>query len=215
MSTPPNDNQPNGSTPQWGAPGQGAGHDAAANPYSPDPQGGSKFGTQAYDASAYGGSVQEPDKFRKLKLFLLVSLGIYALNQIMGFFVISGDAFRDEMVAQMEQTYAEMGVAFEASDIDGIIAFATGAAVVFGLIGLGLYLLVYFGLRSNKNWARIVGIVFAIIGAVGVLGAFLFNPVDMITLIITLVWIGVSIYWLVLAFSAEVAQYLQQFKRPI
>lgn len=213
MSTPPNDSQPTDGAPQWGTPAQGSGHDAAASPYSPHPQGGSKFGTEAYDPNAYGGPVQELDKFRKLKLFLLVSLGIYAINQILGLIMMSGDAFRDEMVAQLEETYAQMGVALEAGDIDSVMTFALIVGFVFALVGLGLYLLVYFGLRANKNWARILGIVFAIIGTLVILASFMFNPVDIITLIVTLLWIAVNVYWLVLAFNSDVVQYLQQFDR--
>ncbi len=47
-------------------------------------------------------------------------------------------------------------IAFE--DIKG---FLIGTMVVFALIGAGLYALVAFNIRKGKNWARILGTVFA------------------------------------------------------
>jgi hypothetical protein len=39
--------------------------------------------------------------------------------------------------------------------------------VIFGLIGIALYLLVAFGVRAGKNWARILGTVFAVLSLFG------------------------------------------------
>jgi hypothetical protein len=47
-------------------------------------------------------------------------------------------------------------IAFE--DVKG---FIIGTMVVFALIGAGLYALVAFNVRKGKNWARILGTVFA------------------------------------------------------
>lgn len=73
MSNPSEENNP-----QWGTPEHGASHTGGVNPYGG--QNPSKFGTESYDPNAYGGPVQEPDKFRKLKLFTLVSLAIFVVN---------------------------------------------------------------------------------------------------------------------------------------
>ena len=43
-------------------------------------------------------------------------------------------------------------------DVKGVII---GTMVVFALIGAGLYALVAFNVRKGKNWARILGTVFA------------------------------------------------------
>lgn len=211
MSTPPNDTPSNPGGPQWGDPAEQAGNDAAANPYQQ--HSGSKFGTQAYDPNAYGGPVGEPDKFRKLKLFTLISLGVYMVNQLVGLIMFGSEDFRDETIAELQQTYADAGMTLEASEIDGIISAGLVFYAVFALIFLGLYLLVYFGLRADKNWARILGIVFAIIGSVfGLAGFAISGFSDILTVIVTLVWIAVNIFWLVLAFNADVAQYLQSKK---
>ena len=47
-------------------------------------------------------------------------------------------------------------IAFD--DVKGVIV---GTMVVFALIGAGLYALVAFNVRKGKNWARILGTVFA------------------------------------------------------
>ena len=49
----------------------------------------------------------------------------------------------------------------------GIIA---GTLVVFAIIGAGLYLLVAFFVRKGKNWARILGTVFAALSIFGLFG---------------------------------------------
>lgn len=207
MSNPPQDNQP-----QWGTPDEGGPRSDGERPFVG--QNPSKYGTEAYDPHAFGGPVEEPDKFRKLKLFTLVSLGIYAINQVIGFVLMNSTGYRNEMIEDIEQQMSAAGQTMDRSQVESYIDAVAGVSLIFAVIGLGIYLLVYFGLRAAKNWARIVGIVFAILGAVFGIGGFVFGgPTDLVTVVVTLLWIGVNVYWLVLAFSPVVADYLKQVKR--
>ncbi|GAA1153813.1 hypothetical protein [Nesterenkonia sandarakina] len=207
--------QPGGDYPaqQGGYPSQQGGYPVQQGGY-PAQQGGgqgapaSKYGTDPYAPGSYGGPVAEPKKYSLLKTMTLVSLAVYVLSSLPGLF-LSGDATRQEMITGMEQQGMTAAEAAEAADLFG--GLLTGFIWVSLIVGVGLYLLVFFGLQKNKNWARITGIVFAILGIVftmiGVIGA------DPLTLVLALAHVGVAAYWLVLAFSSEVKTYLAQFRR--
>lgn len=103
--------------------------------------------------------------------------------------------------------------------VESAIAFSITVIVVISLISAGLYLLVYFGLKSFKSWARVLGMVFAITGLVFVIGGSLFDgsmlatSFGLISLVVTLAWAGVTIYWLILAFSTPVRDHLDMHRR--
>lgn len=206
MTNPPQDNNP-----QWGANPEGAPQSGGDNPYAD--QSPSKFGTEAYHPNAYGGPVEQPDKFRKLKLFTLVSLAIFLFNQVVSFVMISSAEYRNEMINDLEQQMSATGQAFDRDQLETYVDAVVGVSVAIALIGVAIYLLVFFGLRANKNWARIVGIVFAMLGAVVSVAGFVFGGAsDIITVVVTLLWVGVNIYWLVLAFSPDVGRYLREVR---
>jgi hypothetical protein len=57
-----------------------------------------------------------------------------------------------------EQQMATSGAKVDFESIKGVLV---GTIVVFALISAGLYALVAFNVRKGKNWARILGTVFA------------------------------------------------------
>lgn len=198
MSTPPND-----STPQWG---------------STDAQGGepgSKFGTSGYDPGAsYNAPMAEPKQYSLLKTMTLVGLGVYLLSQLIGLIPFFGDAGRQLMRESVEAT----GQPVDESMIDGMVAFSIGFSVFLLAISLGLYLLVYFGLKKVKGWARVTGIVLAFAGLAFTVGGFVIGSMDMasgtgiVATLLSVVWIAVTIYWLVLAFASPVRDYMDQHR---
>jgi hypothetical protein len=62
------------------------------------------------------------------------------------------------MRRQFEQQMASSGANIDFESIKGVVI---GTMVAIGLIGVGLYALVAFNVRRGKNWARILGTVFA------------------------------------------------------
>lgn len=213
MSTPPNDGSP-----QWGRPDAQSGPPGSpgSGPYgAAEPAGGSKFGTSGYDPGAnYNASMGEPRQYSLLKTMTLVGLGLYLLSQLIGMLPLMGDEGRQTM----EDSLAATGQTASPEMIDGAIAFAVGTVVVLAAIALGLYLLVYFGLKQVKNWARVTGVVFAIIGLVFTVGglaldgSMLSSAFGLISLMISIAWAAVTVYWLVLAFSAPVRDYMDQYR---
>lgn len=214
MSTPPND-----SNPQWGSPDA---HGEQPGPAEPGPYGGvepaptgSKFGTSGYDPGAsYNAPIAEPRQYSLLKTMTLAGLGLYLLSQIVGLLPFFGDEGRQLMVESVEAT----GQPVDASMIDGMVTGAIVFSVVLIAITLGLYLMVYFGLKKVRGWARVTGMVLAFIGLAFVLGGFVLGSTDMgsgagmVATLLSVAWIAVTIYWLVLAFSSPVRGYMNQYR---
>ncbi|GGK44431.1 hypothetical protein E4A47_06865 [Micrococcus flavus] len=207
-----------GRAPQYGQPAQGG----AADPYGPPV--GSRFGTQAYGADApYGAPVAEPAKFRTLLTLTLLSAVLYLLSSIPGLFMDTEGQTR----AQLEQAGMSPEEIEQALQFGGTVGVISAVAIL--LIGLGLYALVYFGLKSVKNWARILGIVLAILSVVGAVlgmlaagllaglgmntGLDLSSPLGIVATVLSLAGLVVNILWLVHAFNKDVAAYTKQGRR--
>ena len=92
-------------------------------------------------------------------------------------------------------------------DFESIKGVVIGMMVVVGLIGAGLYALVAFNVRKGKNWARILGTVFA------ALSIFSLLPLGIGTVAVLL---GIAaIVMLYLPASAPYFQKQQPFGEPL
>ncbi|GAB3843019.1 hypothetical protein [Nesterenkonia populi] len=177
----------------------------------------SKYGTAAYDPNAaYGtGPLTEPAGVRRLKSLVLVLLGL----SVVSYGLITAWTLSDAYVDGMMEMYDDFGLPAEdaeeaAQGAGGVIGAAISAAIM-----AGLYLLVYFGLRAKGNWARILGIVLAILGilatlVMGLFGLMMIPYFDMDVLLLagTLLYVlhlALTVYWLILAFKKETAHYLR------
>jgi hypothetical protein len=67
----------------------------------------------------------------------------------------------------IDQALAGQGANASGLDTSSVIGIAVTFLVVFSVIFAGLYALVAFKVRSGKNWARILGTVFAAISLLG------------------------------------------------
>lgn len=176
----------------------------------------SKYGTAAYDSGVFGQEVAEPKKFGLLKTLTLASLAIYVISGILSFFTSGNE---DIMAVTMDQQAEQLGVPREQleSAMDMTLAVAMVTAAVSLIIAVVVYLLVFFGLRKSKNWARILGTVFAAIGTLftlwGLLGLGTMMSVapglGIASLVVTVAFLLVNIWWLVTAFSKDVNAYLR------
>jgi hypothetical protein len=128
-------------------------------------QQGQQFGQSPYGQSPYtpypseqpqaAGSNGVP-QLVNISFWLLIASGaIFVISMLLGLTQLDDPLFRQTFEDQMAAGGAS-GVTYE--DIQGVIA---GTLVVFAIIGAGLYLLVAFFIRKGKNWARILGTVFA------------------------------------------------------
>ena len=107
--------------------------------------------------------------------------------------------------------YQRMGMpAEDAGQIGTMVEQMRGVSIASGVIGLvvlvGLYVMEYVFLSKGANWARILGIVLAILSAVGFLGNlfgfWLYGQWAIVLITIGVAYILVNIAWLVTALRA-------------
>jgi hypothetical protein len=75
----------------------------------------------------------------------------------------------DGIRSQIEDAMAGQPNAMTPDQIDGFVTFAVIVSLVFGLIGVGLWLLMAWANGKGKNWARIVATVLFALSAVSFL----------------------------------------------
>lgn len=214
MTTPPNDDNPQWVRPdaQPGTPGPAEHPSSAA-----EPAGGSKFGTTSYSRDqAYDAPAEEPRKYALLKRMTLVSFGLFLIFALLSFIPLASGQAEEVARAELE------GMDLAGSSVEDAVAlgimFAWTVLIVPVVISVTFYLVVYGGLKRVKAWGRITGIVMAFIGPIymtifGVLSNLGMTDATVVTtLVISLAWAAVTIWWLVLAFSAPVRGYIAQFR---
>ncbi|MBP1134972.1 hypothetical protein JOE31_001204 [Arthrobacter sp. PvP023] len=87
--------------------------------------------------------------------WMIIAAGVlYIISMLVAIPALDDPAMRNQFEDQMRASGADV-------DFESIKGLVIGMMVVFGLIGAGLYALVAFNVRKGKNWARILGTVFA------------------------------------------------------
>ena len=156
-------------------------------------QAGGKYGTAEYNPGQYTGMTERPGTIDKLLKLTMTSLGIYVLSGIVGLIAVS----------TIEMAGKAGGVGGPTSSIISLI------------IGIALYLLVWTNLKKGKNWARILGTVFAAIailgGLFGLIGTFVYPaPWNIIMIVLALLKVVVDILWIVTAYKAPTSAWFTQ-----
>jgi len=200
----------------YGAPQQPYGA-AQQQPYPAPGQQDSKYGTAAYNPGAVGQEMGEPKGWARLKTLTLASLGLHLVSGVVGLASFNADTIRETTVAQLEAQGLTASDEMIDQSVELGMAFGIGTLVVSMVLGIILYLLVFFGLRGGKNWARILGTVLAAIGALYTLWGLTQIGITLsiapvmgtITLILSVLFVAVNIWWIVTAFSKDVNAYVR------
>ncbi|WP_144828248.1 hypothetical protein [Kocuria rhizophila] len=226
MSTTPNEPQ----NPQSGVPGQpgpaqsgqpmpygqGAVNGARQDGPNGQPSGqqygqaGGKYGTAEYNPGQYTGLMERPSTIDRLLKLTLVSLGIYVLNAVLGLVATANIDF--------PELYRNMGLSTETANQTADRASGVGGpigSIISMIVTIGLYLLVYTFLKKGKNWARVLGTVFAAISILGgifnLFTAFVFPaPWNILIVALGLVKVVVDILWIVTAYKAPTTAWFNQ-----
>ncbi|GKV74433.1 MULTISPECIES: hypothetical protein [Pseudarthrobacter] len=150
--------------PQYGQNAPQYGQNPPAAPgYGQQPYGQSPYAQYPSEQPQPSGSTGVPQMVNISFWLLIASAAIFVISMLTGLTTLDDPMFRDAFETQIEGSGA--GVTYE--DMKGVIA---GTLVVFAIIGLALYLLVAFFVRKGKNWARILGTVFAALSIFGLFG---------------------------------------------
>ena len=136
-------------------------------------QGQPQYGQSAYGQSPYGqypseqpqpaGSAGIP-QLVNISFWLLIASGVlFVVGMILGLTQLDDPQLRQLFDQQMKAGGADISY-------DNMKGFIAGTLVVFAIIGAALYLLVAFFVRKGRNWARILGTVFAALSVFGLFG---------------------------------------------
>ncbi|MFF1382117.1 hypothetical protein ACFVWT_00990 [Arthrobacter sp. NPDC058288] len=125
-------------------------------PYGQAPQ---QYGQSPYaqypSEQPQGGAAGGVPKMVNNAFWMIIAAGVlYIISMLVAIPALDDPAMRSQFEDQMRASGADV-------DFESIKGLVIGMMVVFGLIGAGLYALVAFNVRKGKNWARILGTVFA------------------------------------------------------
>lgn len=177
---------------------------APQNPQYPEP--GNKYGTSGYDPNQ-NFEMSKPPQVDRLRKMTLASMAIYLLSGVLGIIYFFSGSGREAMQQQLEGQDLG-GLSVDDALMAGAIS-ATVVSVLLMAVALVLYILVLVGIKKRWGWARIIGIVLAILGVLFVgIGLFSGTPMagglGILVLVLDVLFVLVNIYWLVLAFNGKV-----------
>jgi hypothetical protein len=207
--------------PQFGAPGSPAPQYGQNPPaYGQAPAYGQQPFGQQYGQSPYAqypseqpqatGSNAVPPQV-DLAFKLIVAAGILSAVSSLALAFTGGDYF----LQLMEQQLQSQGQDLPAGSAEGIQGAMVVGSIIGAIVSLGLYALVAFPVRKGKNWARILGTVFAAISVLGLFGGvFTFGPVYGILQILVILLGVAGIVLLYLPANSPYFQKQQPFANP-
>src|SRR5450830_705255 len=95
------------------------------------------------------------------------------------------------------------------SMVDTAAGLTIGVAVVVGIIGIGVWILLAFTVRAGKNWARIVTFVFAGLGLLSGLASFA-QPSSVFSHLLLLLAVAIDIALIVLLTRGPSAEFFRR-----
>lgn len=146
-------------------------------------------------------AVQGPPPSTVVNAFrlILVQVGLSVVNIVVA--LLTTGAIRDQVRASSPS--------LDQSMVDAAVGVAIAMAVVFGLIGIGVWILLAFKVRAGKNWARIVTFVFAGLGLLGGLASFA-QPGSVVSHLLAVVALAIDITLIVLLTRGPSAEYFSR-----
>ena len=160
---PPQYGQYGQNAPQYGQPQYGQNPPQYGQPqYGQSPYGQSPYGQSPYAQYPSEQAKGVPQSVNRAFWMIIAAGALTLLSTLLSIGTLDDPATRRMFEDQIQGS--GQNVAFE--DIKGLLI---GTIVVFALIIAGLYALVAFNVRKGKNWARILGTVFAALSIFSVL----------------------------------------------
>ncbi|QHK20291.1 hypothetical protein GU243_11720 [Pseudarthrobacter psychrotolerans] len=158
QQTPPAPQYGQNSPPQLGQP--------APPLYGQQPYGQSPYAQYPSEQPQATGSNGVP-QLVNISFWLLIASGVlYVISMLMGIGMLNDPQMR----STFNEAIRSSGSSGAQVNFDDVKGFLAGSLVVIAIIGAGLYALVAFFVRKGKNWARILGTVFAALSVFGLFG---------------------------------------------
>jgi len=193
--------------PQYGQPAAPQ-YGQQASPYAQAP-GAPQYGQDTNWPSQQPGPTTVPPLVN-YAFWMIVAAGV--ISAISSLILATTGA--DYMIALLNQQAAQSSTELPAESMEGMRGVMAVSGIIGAIVGLGLYALVAFPVRKGKNWARILGTVFAAISVLGLTSLFQFGPVyGFLQLIVILLGVA-AIVMLYLPASAPYFRKAQPFGNP-
>lgn len=161
-----------------------------------------------YGGGPHGGP--PPPQLKRLLTLTLVSAALYLLNGVVtAALSVTTDLGRMYEQIGLPAEQAEQADAM-AGRMEGVVVLST---VVVLAVAMGIYALVHVFLRRGADWARILGIVLAVLSAVNVvsglvvvpfLGGVYFGVWGIVQIVVGIALVVVNVLWVVTALQAPV-----------
>lgn len=200
--------------PQYGQQAPGYGQQPPAYGQAPGQFGQSPYGQSPYaqypSELPTGGAGTRPPQL-DLAFWLIIGAGILSLISSLVVSFTGADYFE----TAMQQAGAQQGRRLSADELNAVRAIVPISGIIGGLISFGLYALVAFPVRKGKNWARILGTVFAALSLFGLFGGvFAFGALSGVLQIIVILMGVAGIVILYLPTVSPYFQKQQPFSNP-
>ena len=167
-------------------------------PSTPPPPGGyPSMAPPAWEAPV----VQGPPPSTVVNAFklILVQAALALVNIVVTLLTV--DAIREQVLTTSPT--------LDQSTVDTAVGVAVAVAIVFGIIGIIVWVLLAFKVRAGKNWARIVTFVFAGLGLLIGLASFA-QPSSAFSHIVLLLAVAIDIALIVLLTRGPSAEYFRK-----
>ncbi|WP_030528509.1 hypothetical protein [Phycicoccus jejuensis] len=189
--TPP---PPGGSAPQYGTP-------PAENPYGAPPP------APAYGYAPQAGPVTRPKSMDTAVMLMRVGAVLSLVSLVLSF-VFAGD-----IREQATQALQDSGQTVDQTLVDSAVTIGIAVAVVFGLLGAGLWLLMAWANGKGKSWARITAsILFALSFVTFLIG--LAQPTPLLSRVLSIVSIALGGYIVYLLWRKESSEFYAASNAP-
>jgi hypothetical protein len=199
--------QQNPAAPQYGQPAAPQ-YGQQSSPYGQAPS-APQYGQDTNWPSQQPGPTAVPPMVN-YAFWMIVAAGILSAISSLLLATTGADAF----INAMNQQASQQGTDIPAGSMEGMRGVIGVSAVVGAIVGLGLYALVAFPVRKGKNWARILGTVFAAISVLGLTSLFQFGATYGILQLIVILLGVAAIVMLYLPASAPYFRKAQPFGNP-
>ncbi|MEV7606341.1 hypothetical protein AB0N65_12950 [Paenarthrobacter sp. NPDC089322] len=177
-----------------------------ASPYGQQPP---QYGQDTNWPSQQPGPATVPPLVN-ISFWMIIAAGILSAISSLLLATTGSDAFINSMIQQADQ----QGTEFPEGSLEGMRGAIAVGAVIGAIVSLGLYALVAFPVRKGKNWARILGTVFAAISVLGLTGLFQFGATYGIMQLLVILLGVAAIVLLYLPSSAPYFRKPQPFGNP-
>ena len=175
------------------------------NAPQPYPAGSQPYPTGGQDYPGGGapqGSLVVPQPVALAVKLMYVGAALSLVGVLVAF--MFQDAMREQMLAQPN---------FSPADLDAAVAVVIGITVVFGLLGVGLWVLNAVFNAKGKNWARILS---TVLGALAVLFTMISitQPAAAVSRLLSLVQVALAVVILFLLWRPESSRFYAAAKAP-